>query len=326
MTLRAALVVVLSACGATETPALATTGPAFGQLTVPAGLSGDAWLFLYRPGQGPPANASAPAYVTAVSAARLTTDAHFVFANVESDPFRLWGMLDVDGNFDPQLDVLAQPTLGDRVSAVTPTLNVQPGRGAQGDLAIEQLVPSNPPSFSLDGYPAGDVALDAPQGGATTLILDSDSVGRFNPGQTSIELGLVDANGDGRPDDANGDGIPDLSLQVLLHWLPRPGQLAAGDVVVPVVFDPSPFLGVLQGRLGISVKADHLQIVLSPTATLVTTDAHGQSQTTALTAPPAGEYELVLLTNGGQFWRLPNQLGPTVSSQAVRLHFDRQSP
>jgi hypothetical protein len=326
MITRAALLLVLGACGATETPALSTTGPVTGSVTVPAGLSGDAWLFLYRPNEGPPASAAAPAWVTAVSAGRLTTDPHFVFAGVDPNPFRLWGLLDVDGNFDAQVDVLAQPTLGDRLSAVAPMINVQPGRGAQRDLTIAQLVPSNPPSFSLQGYPDGDVTLDAPQGGVTTLVLQSDPVGKFNPGQTAIELGLVDANGDGRPDDANGDGVPDLSVQVVLHWLPRPGQLAEGQVVVPVVFDPTPFLGVLQGRLGLSVKADHLQIVLSPTATLVTTDAQGRQQTTTLTAPPTGDYELVILTTVGQFWRVPNQLGSSVSSQAVRLHFDRQGP
>jgi hypothetical protein len=39
-----------------------------------------------------------------------------------------------------------------------------------------------------------------------------------------------------------------------------------------------------------------------------------------------GEYELIVLTGTGQFWRLPNQLGPELTSQAVRFRFERAAP
>ncbi len=324
--MRRALLVALAACGApTEQPPLAQTGEVTGRVSVPAGLSGDAWVFLYQPGEGPPVSAAEPEFLTAVSSARLAEDPRFVFAAVNPNPFRLWGLLDVDGNFDSQIDVLTQATAGDRVTSNPQLINVQPGRGAQADLSLDVLVPADPPSFFIEGA-SGDVALDAPTGGVTTLNLVSDPVGRFSPTKIAIEFGLVDANGDGRADDANGDGVPDLSVQVVLRWRPKPGQLASGTVIVPVLYDPTPFLGVLQGRLGLSVKTDHLQIVLLPTAQLVTVDAQGQPQTSTFGPPPVGDYELILLVTGGQFWRLPNQLGASLASQGVRLHFDRRLP
>lgn len=51
--------------------------------------------------------------------------------------------------------------------------------------------------------------------------------------------------------------------------------------------------------------------------------AAGDGGVTPFGAPPAGDYELVALTSGGQFWRLPNQLGSAVPSQGARLHIDR---
>ena len=39
-----------------------------GALSVPEGLTGDAWLFLYRPTEGPPGEPAFPVFVTAVSA------------------------------------------------------------------------------------------------------------------------------------------------------------------------------------------------------------------------------------------------------------------
>jgi hypothetical protein len=321
--MRTALLVALAACSApTEQPPVPTTGAVTGRLVVPAGLTGDAWVFLYQPGQGPPVSAAEPTFLTAVSSARLADDPRFVFAAVNPNPFRLWGLLDVDGNFDSRIDVLTQPSSGDRVSSAAQQINVQPGRGAQADLTLDALVPADPPAFVIEGA-QGDLALDAPTAGLTTLNLVVNTLGRFSATKTAIEFGLVDADGDGRADDANGDGIPDLSVQVVLRWRPKPGQLAEGTVIVPVVYDPSPFLGVLQGRLGFSVRADHLQVALVPTAQLVTLDAQGKPSTTLVGSPPVGDYELILLVSGGQFWRLPNQLGATIASQAVRLHFDR---
>lgn len=314
----------LAACGPTEASPLAKTGPVTGTFSAPSGLGGDAWLFLYRPGEGPPGAPAEPVTATAISALRLPADPHFVFGQVPADPYRLWGFLDVDQDFDPSIDVLAQPTAGDRVGEGL-DLQVQPGRGATQDYRADAQVTLEPPAFVLEG--AGtDVVLDELPGTTTPLTLVSEPLSYFERARTVFPLGLVDADGDGRPDDVDGDMVPDLSLQLFLRWKPRPGQLPAGaTVIVPLVFDPSPALRTLNGQLGVVVTLPRLQAYVVPAAQQVTFDAGGQRQVTPLGTPPAGDYELIVLAAGGQFWRLPNALGSTVPSQAVRLHFDRVS-
>jgi hypothetical protein len=316
--------VVLAACGPTEVNPLSKTGPVSGSFTTAAGLTGDAWLFLYRPGEGPPGAPAVPVRVTAVSAQRLASDSHFVFGQVPANPYRLWGFLDVDSNFDPDIDVLSQPGAGDRVGEGV-ALEVQPGRGATWDYRADVLVEREPPAFVLEGV-SDDVVLDRLPGSTTPLTLVADPLGRFDPARTAFPIGLVDADGDGRPDDADGDGVPDLSLTLFLRWRPRPGQLPDGaTVIVPLVFDPSPVLRTLNGRLGAVATLERLQAYVVPAAQQLTVGADGRQQLTPFGAPPAGDYELVVLASGGQFWRMPNALAPVVPSQGVRLHFDRVS-
>ena len=71
--------------------------------------------------------------------------------------------------------------------------------------------------------------------------------------------------------------------------------------------------------------ADRLQAVVLG-ALQVVTDGSGHQTVTALSSPPVGSYELVIVAQGGQFWRVPNQLGPAIASQNVQLHFDRRGP
>ncbi|GMU61574.1 MAG: hypothetical protein AMXMBFR34_33370 [Myxococcaceae bacterium] len=313
---------LLLSCGPTETNALSKTGPVTGAFTSPDGLSGDAWLFLYRPGEGPPGPPAGPVTATAISALRLRTDPRYVFGHVPANPYRLWGFLDVDQDFDPSIDVLSQPTAGDRTGEGA-ELQVQPGRGASLDYRVGRGVEHEPPAFFLEGVSA-DVVLDELVGGTMPLTLVSDPLGRFDKARTVFPIGLVDGDGDGRPDDLDGDMVPDLSLQLFLRWLPLPGQLAPGaTVIVPLAFDPSPILRTLNGQLGVEVTLTRLQAFVVPAAQQVTRDPDGRQQVTPFGMPPAGAYELDALTAGGQFWRLPNALGPEVASQAVRLHFDR---
>lgn len=306
-----------------ESPALERTGPVTGHVESTAG--GDAWLFLYRPGEGPPGIPAEPVAVTSVSASRLANDPRFVFANVKPNAYRLYGVLDVDANFDVTADVLAQPTSGDRVSPGV-AVQAQPGRGAVVEVAFSQVVHVDPPAFSFEGESDLDVVLDPALDAITPLTLLADDVGVFDAQRVGFTFGLVDEDGDGRPDDRDGDGTIDLSLQLFLRWLPRPGQVERGTtVIVPLVFDPSPFLRTLEGRLGTTVTTRRLQVVMVPQAIAQGVSADGGTATSPFGAPPAGDYELIALQSGGQFWRVPNQLSTRVSSQSVRLHIDRVS-
>ena len=203
------------ACEPTEVPALARTGHVSGDVTT--GAAGDVWLFLYRPGEGPPGQPVEPLAVTAISAPRLAASPRFVFADVAPNTYRLYALQDVDADFDGTVDVLSQATAGDRVSAGQP-VQAQPGRGARADVVLSTVVHTEPPAFSVAGDVAPDVALDA----LTPLTLESDALGLFDPQRTAFTFGLLDADGDAVPDDVDGDGSPDLSLQLFLRWLPLP--------------------------------------------------------------------------------------------------------
>ncbi|MGV3623787.1 MAG: hypothetical protein ACO1OB_23425 [Archangium sp.] len=318
-----AIALLFAACTEpSENPALDRTGPVTGNLE--RSIGGDAWLFLYRPGEGPPGLPAEPVAVTSVSASRLVSDPRFVFANVKPNAYRLYGILDVDSNFDTA-DVLAQPTSGDRVSSGV-EVQAQPGRGAVVDVAFSRVVHVDPPAFSFEGESDLDVVLDPALDAITPLTLIADDVGVFDAQRIGFTFGLIDEDGDGRPDDRDGDGTIDLSLQLFLRWLPRPGQVESGTtVIVPLVFDPSPFLRTLEGRLDTTVTSKRLQVVMVPQAISQGPSADGGVSTAPFGPPPAGDYELIALQSGGQFWRVPNQLAPRVSSQSVRLHVDRVS-
>lgn len=321
----AALVVTLLACGCpepSEPDTLARTGTVTGPIAAP--IAADVWVFLYRPGEGPPGAPAEPRAFGAVSAARMASDPRYVIPNVRPNPWRLYGLLDVDGDFDPTIDVLAQVTAGDRFSRGV-EFQSQPGRGAVVPLSIEELVPFEPPAFSFEGEQDLDVTLDPALDAITPLTLVSDSLGgRLDSKKVAFTFGLVDGDGDGRPDDADRDGTPDLSTQLFLRWLPLPGQTSGGvSVIVPLVFDPSPFLRTLEGRLDTTVTSNRLQVVMVPQAQGVGTGADGGTEIRPWGPPPQGDYELVILSASGQFWRVPNGLGATVPTQATRLHIDR---
>ncbi|MFZ5442678.1 MAG: hypothetical protein ACOZQL_21895 [Myxococcota bacterium] len=315
------LAALLSCAEPSEPGVLGRTGTVEGPISTSVG--GAAWVFLYRPGEGPPGAPAQPVAASAVSAERMTSDPRFVIAQVRPNAWRLWGLVDVDDDFDPTIDVLSQPTAGDRTSKGV-DFQAQPGRGARVPLEIDQPVFTEPPAFSFEGELDQDVVLDPALDAITPLTLVADPVGRFDPRRVAFTFGLLDVDGDQRPDDSDGDGTPDLSLQLFLRWKPLPGQLdAASTVIVPLAFDPSPFLRTLENRLDTTVTATRLQVVMVPQAVRLGPAADGGPGQQPFGPPPAGDYELVALSAGGQFWRVPNQLGPSIPAQGARLHIDR---
>lgn len=122
-------------------------------------------------------------------------------------------------------------------------------------------------------------------------------------------------------DDANGDGIPELWPQVFLRFVPRPGQtVPAEQVVIPIAFNPLPFLTTLGSDVASEVVAEQLLGFVVPQAQAVSAEG-GQVSTTSLDAIPVGDYELVVVEATGQVWRVPNALGSSLPSQSVRFRF-----
>lgn len=316
------LSVIAVGCGVTDPSMLRPTATVGGALST--GVAGDAWLFLYGSGEGPPAEPALPRQVSAVSARRLLDEGRYVFGEVPANPYRLWGFLDVDQDFRAEVDVLAQPTAGDRVGPGV-EFNLQPGRALELDYAIDRLVAFEPPAFRVDTM-ADVLALDATTGAVTTLTLIADPLGRLSPERTGFELGLVDEDGDGRPDDRDGDRVPDLTFTALLRWLPRPGQNPDGnEVIVPLVFNAAPFLSRLEGDVRLRLLVDRLSLTVVPQAQEVLRRP-GRRELRGFGPPPVGEYELLIVTGTGQFWRMPNQLAGEVASQGVRFRFERARP
>lgn len=320
------LTLLCCACGVTDPQTLRPVARVEGALSVPFGLTGDAWLFLYRPTEGPPGEPAFPVFVTAVSAQRLASTGRYLFGEVSANPWRLWGLFDVDQNFRADIDVLAQPGAGDFTGQGV-EFNLQPGRPHVLDYPISQRVPFEPPAFRVENASGNTFALDATDGVAlTTLNLVADALGRFDASKTGFVIGLRDDDGDGRADDVDGDRVPDLTFTALLRWLPRPGQhRAESDVVVPLVLNPAPFLSQLGGDVRQRLLVDRLSLTVLPQAQEVSR-RNGRRELSTFGRPPVGEYELIVLGGNGQFWRLPNQLGPTAESQALRFRFERAAP
>jgi hypothetical protein len=288
------------------------------------GFTGDVWGLLYAPKQGFPGTPAAPKQATAASAIRVEQgDAHLVFAEVPPNLYRLWAFLDVDGNFDPQFDVLAQPGAGDRVGEGV-EINVQPGKTQTFGVDITEAISDEPPAFHLEGEPT-EVVLGETPAIPTPVTLVTDTLGgRFDKARTGFRVGLVDEDQNGVPDDLDGDGAPDLWPRAFMLWEPKPGQADADtQVVLPMIFNPGPFLTELSGDLNRSLVVDRLQFGVLNQGQSITTDANGKVTTQLVTSAPTGAYQLVLYTRTGQYWRIPNDLAADDPNQGVSFHVDR---
>ncbi|MBX7113428.1 MAG: hypothetical protein K1X64_03760 [Myxococcaceae bacterium] len=319
------VIVALLGCQPSDYAPLDKASRLTGTLDVSAQVRGAAWVFLFDEGQGFPVSPALPRYATAVSdLRRQQVDARFIFAAVQPNPWRLWGFIDADANFDPSIDVLAQPTFNDLIGEAV-ELNLQPGKSHETTLTFNQRLARDPPAFRLEGSDA-DIRLDATQGGIRTIsVVPYDANGRLREAGRGFAVGLNDADGDGRPDDADGDGLPDLSLQAVLRFQPRPGQTQEGvEIVVPLVLTNAAAIAESFSAARPYTVLERLDWLVLPQAFSRLTQPGQKPVLTALPAPPAGEYELVLLNAQGTLWRIPNRLGQTDGTQATRFHFDRR--
>ncbi len=309
--------IALGACGvpSEENP---RTGVASvrGLVSNPVSAPADTFLFLFPPGAGFPGTPVVPVYATAVSGPRIERgDPHFVFAAVQPNPWRLWAMSDGDANFRTDVDVLGQPTAGDAVSGGQ-EINVQPQDAFVADVSLAHRVDFNPPAFSVVGQ-TGVRELHPGQRNELFTLAAENLSGTLR-GEAAFHIGIVDANGDGQADDADRNGLPDTTLQLALRYRPPAGTAPMdGDVFLPLLYDPSPVVRGAAGSASHFVAVRELVAACLGTATHVKQLQNGMVETLVLRTVPAGDYELIAFASSGQFWRVPNQLGPTIASQSV---------
>jgi hypothetical protein len=138
-----------------------------------------------------------------------------------------------------------------------------------------------------------------------------------NPERTAFVYGSVDADGDGKLDDDNHDGTPDVFPEVVLQRIAQDDdgpEFKDGDgkplqIVIPTTVQPDP-----AGRsetLGTRQVVNGLYVLIAPVAAVVLpADATGRVRTRQLPSLPVGPYQITVLTGEGQYWQLPNGLGP----------------
>lgn len=316
------LIVLLTACGNPQ------RGPRreaelSGRVETTPGARGDAYVFLYAPGEGPPENLSSPRFVGGVSDVEVADGgARYLFSNLAPNPYRVWSFLDVDRNFDGEVDVLSQPGAGDRVGRGV-EINVQPSDRFEQNVSPTQHVSLEPPALHLEGLDGGALELSDSISGVVSFTLVADALDRLDATRIGFAVSLVDRDRDGSADDINGDQIPDVYPRTFLRWLPKPGQVTPadveGDVLLPLAFDPIPFLTSLSNDPEREVIVDRLNVFLVAQAQVVENQKGAGQRIVSLPAIPPGDYELLVVHESGQFWKLPNGLGATIPSQAFRF-------
>jgi hypothetical protein len=299
-----------------------------GQVVGSGSPRGDAYVFLFAPGEGPPKGLATPRYLTAVPELRRSAgDSRFLFAELVPGPYRLWGFLDANGDVDLSVEVLAQPGAGDAVPEAGVEVEVPAGSPVERELVLTRRMRHGPPAFRVtgEGTDGGVVTVPDSPLALTSLNVEADGLGLLRGEEARFFVRVRDADGDGNADDLNGDGVPELFPQFFLRFVPRPGQAVplqtdggASQVIVPLVINPVPFLPLLQGDVTREASATSMQLFVIPVAL---------AGVTTLASIPVGEYQLWALSAEGAFWYVPNALGSRDSealrSQALRFQIVR---
>lgn len=285
----------------------------------------------------PPIGAALPVRVQIIPASAAVADAQGFSApyRIEGLPqgsYLIQALDDVDGNFS-SLSFLRTPTSGDLTGAV---IDVGTGRPASvavsGNVTSREVtlltrVPADPPAFEID--PATPAAMPADQVAPVRFNVRarplSFPAGRATSPQFAVQL-VRDSGG--AAVDSDHDGLPDVWPRVFLVRLDSSDpagltQYVSPDLrtprtqVIPAAVDPTPFLPALQPQPGSGaapVLTDKLSIVVRPALLDASTpDAPPQR----LPSVQPGAYKVVLLSQTGQVWQIPNEAGSAALDPSV---------
>jgi len=283
----------------------------------------------------PPLGAALPVRVRVVLASAAVPS-----ATGFSAPFRIDGLPqgtyfiqaldDVDGNFS-SLKLMATPTNGDLTGALLsgglPAKIAVSANVTGVTVTLASRVTSDPPAFEVD--PATPAQMPADQ--VTPLRFRvrarplSFPLGKAPNPRFAVQLVR---DGGGAAVDADHDGLPDVWPRVFLVRLDASDpagltQYVSPDLhttqtqIIPAAVDPTPFLPALQPQPGPGVApvlTDTLSIVVRPV--LLDATAPGAAPARLPSLQP-GAYRIVLLSQSGQVWQIPNEAGSAALAPSV---------
>src|SRR5882672_5462926 len=284
----------------------------------------------------PPLGSARPVRVQIVPESAVSADAHGFSA-----PYRIDGLsqgsyivqavADVDGNFS-LLSPLETSTSGDLIGTLgeagsSPVVLAAAGSATVKDVALRTKVAGDPPAFEID--PATPARMPADQATPVRFDLRSRPL-PFPPARTAaprFAVQLIRDSG-GVPVDGDHDGLADVWPRVFLVRLDpsdptgltqyvSPDLRSTRTQVIPAAVDPTPFLPALQPQTGGNappVLTDRLTIVVRPALFDASTAGAPRQRLASL---QSGPYKIVLVSQTGQVWEVPNASGSAALDPAV---------
>jgi len=284
----------------------------------------------------PPQGAARPVRVRIVPSSEVIADAQGFTAPYRIDglppgSYLVQALADVDGNFS-FLSPLETPTSDDLVGALggagsSPAVVAGVGNATGQDVVLTTRMTADPPAFEID--PATPAQMPADQATPVRFDLRSRPLA-FPPSQAATPHFAVQVIRDpgGVPVDGDHDGLADVWPRVFLVRLDASDptgltQYGSPDLrstrrqVIPAAVDPTPFLPALQPQPGGTappVLTDRLTIVVRPA--LYDASMAGAPPQRLPSLQP-GAYKIVLVSEAGQVWEIPNASGSAALDPAV---------
>src|SRR5882672_1562833 len=284
----------------------------------------------------PPLGAARPVRVRIIPESAVVPDAQgftvpYRIDGLPQGSYVVHAFADVDGSFS-LLSPMGTPTSGDLAGTLgdtgsSPAVFAGAGNATGMDIALRTRVPADLPAFEID--PATPAQMPADQATPVRFDLRSKPLA-FPPGRTAAPRFAVQLIRDpaGVPVDADHDGLADVWPRVFLVRLDPSdptGLTEYGSAelrstrrqVIPATVDPTPFLPALQPQAGGAappVYTDRLTIVVRPA--LFDASVPGAPPQRLLSLQP-GPYKIVLVSQAGQVWEIPNASGSAALDPAV---------
>jgi uncharacterized protein (DUF2141 family) len=283
----------------------------------------------------PPLGAALPVRAQLIPARAVVGDgrafrASYRIEGLPAGSYVIQALDDVDANFSP-LNLLRTATSGDLAGAVLDPATGRPasvpvrGDVSGKDIALARLT-VDPPAFEID--PATTAQMPADQATPLRFRIRAKPLA-FPAGKAPAPHFAVQLvrDSDGSAVDADHDGIPDVWPRVLLVRLDpsdpsgltqylSPGPHPSGAQVMLAAVDPTPFLPALQPQPGgnpPAILTDRLEIIVRP-ALYERPTAGGLTKRVPM---QAGAYRVVLVSQTGQVWQIPNEAGSSALDPAV---------